>query len=77
MYIAKPNLNNKIGVKEFATRAEAAAYLESYTGIEMAYEVDKKLKKRLIAEGVPSAEAIERAKTYDWELIEKLYKKAA
>lgn len=60
-YVAKPYLNNNIGMKEFATKAEAAAYLEAYTGIEMAYERDRKTKEI----------------TYDWELIDKLFAKTA
>ena len=57
MYTAQPYLNNMIGAKQFATKAEAAAYLEQYTGIEMAYERNRKTKEI----------------TYDWELIGKLY----
>jgi len=57
MYIAKPYLNNNIGIAEFETKADAAAYLEEYTGIEMAYERNRKTKEI----------------TYDWELIGKLY----
>lgn len=60
MYIAKPYLNNMVAVKEFATKAEAAQYLEEFTGIEMAYERNRKTKEI----------------TYDWELIGKLYEKA-
>jgi hypothetical protein len=57
MYTAQPYLNNMIGAKQFATKAEAATYLEQYTGIEMAYERNRKTKEI----------------TYDWELIGKLY----
>ena len=32
MWVAKPNLNNKNGIKEFPTAKEAVAYLEEYTG---------------------------------------------
>lgn len=49
-----------VAVKEFATKAEAAQYLEEFTGIEMAYERNRKTKEI----------------TYDWELIGKLYEKA-
>lgn len=59
MYIAKPYLNNNIGIKEFETRKEAVAYLEEYTGIEMAYERNRKTKEIV----------------YDWELIGKLFPK--
>jgi hypothetical protein len=59
MYIAKPNLNNTLNLKEFPTKREAAEYLEKYTGIEMAYDRNKKTKQII----------------YDWELIGKLYKK--
>jgi hypothetical protein len=59
MFIAKPNLNNMLHAKEFATKKEAVAYLEEYTGIEMAYERNRKTKEI----------------TYDWELIGKLFPK--
>lgn len=73
MYTAQPYLNNKIGAKNFATKAEAASYLEEYTGIEMAYEINKKLQKKLVAQGMSKPAALEAAKEYDWELIGKLY----
>ena len=76
MYTAQPYLNNNVGVKQFATKAEAAVYLEQYTGIEMAYEINKKLQKKLVAEGMPKADALAAAKEYDWELIGKLYEAA-
>jgi len=59
MYIAKPYLNNNIGLKEFDTKKAAAEYLEAYTGIDMAYDVNKKTKEIV----------------YDWELIGKLFTK--
>ncbi len=59
MWVAKPNLNNNNGIKEFPTAKEAVAYLEEYTGIEMAYDRNRKTKEI----------------TYDWEIIEKLWKK--
>jgi hypothetical protein len=59
MFIAKPNLNNMIDAKEFATKKEAVKYLEEYTGIEMAYERNRKTKEI----------------TYDWEIIGKLFAK--
>ena len=58
-YIAKPYLNNNIGLQEFDTKKSAAEYLEKYTGIEMAYQRNKKTKEIV----------------YDWELIEKLFVK--
>jgi hypothetical protein len=58
MWTAKPNLNNNIGIKEFEDVKAAVAYHEEYTGIEMAYERNRKTKEI----------------TYDWELIEKLWK---
>ena len=61
MYIAKPNLNNMLNAKEFATKKEAAEYLEAFTGIEMAYDRNRKTKEI----------------TYDWEIIGKLYEKSA
>jgi ribosomal protein L31E len=59
MWVAKPNLNNNNGIKEFPTAKEAVAYLEEYTGIEMAYDRNRKTKEI----------------TYDWEIIEKLWEK--
>lgn len=59
MYIAQPNLNNKLNVKEFQNKKEAVDYLEKFTGIEMAYERNSKTKEI----------------TYDWEIIGKLYAK--
>jgi hypothetical protein len=61
MYIAKPNLNNMNHAKEFAPKKDAVAYLEEFTGIEMAYERNRKTKEI----------------TYDWEIIGKLYEKSA
>lgn len=57
MWVAKPNMNNNTGLKEFEDVKEAVAYLEDYTGIEMAYERNRKTKEV----------------TYDWELIGKLW----
>lgn len=76
MFIAKPNLNNMLDSKEFATKKEAAAYLEEYTGVEMAYEVDKKVRKKLMLNGMSKSESLEAAKVYDWEIIGKLFEKA-
>ena len=61
MYIAKPYLNNKQGIKEFTTKKEAAEYLEDFTGVDMAFERNRKTKEIV----------------YDWELIGKLYPKAS
>lgn len=74
MYTAQPNLNNMINAKQFATREEAVAHLEVMTGFDMSFEVSKSMKKLLLAEGYSPKEANELAKTYDWELIGKLYK---
>jgi len=57
MWVAKPNMNNNNGLKEFENVKEAVAYLEDYTGIEMAYDRNRKTKEV----------------TYDWELIGKLW----
>mgnify|MGYP006129262687 FL=1 len=57
MWVAKPNLNNIKGLKEFSTAKEAAEYLEEFTGIEMAHDLDRKTKEI----------------TYDWEIIGKLW----
>ena len=56
MYMAKPNLNNSLHSKTFATKKEAVKYLEEVTGYKMDFEVDRKTK----------------VKTYDWELVGKL-----
>ena len=37
-YIAKPNLNNNIGLKTFSLESDAIKYLEEYTGYEMSFE---------------------------------------
>ena len=55
-FVAKPNLNNTLGMQTFDTIKEAVKYLEQTTGHKMDYVVDRKT-------GV---------KTYDWELIGKL-----
>ena len=57
MWIAKPNLNNKLNVKKFETAKEAVKYLEQITGIEMAYDRNRKTKEI----------------KYDWEIIGKLW----
>jgi len=59
MYVAKPYLNNNTAVREFETAKEAVKYLEEFTGIEMAYERNRKTGEI----------------TYDWELIGKLFEK--
>jgi hypothetical protein len=59
MWIAKPNLNNSLFLKEFATAKEGAEYLEAHTGIEMDYERNRKTKEIV----------------YDWEIIGKLFRK--
>lgn len=65
MFIAKPNLFNSDGTKQFDTESEAIEYLEKTTGIEMDYEVkrskDKKTGKTKIV-----------SKTSDWYLVGKL-----
>lgn len=57
-WTAKPNLNNTMHSKQFATAKEAVAYLEAYTGVEMPYERNRKTKEIV----------------YDWQLIGKLFK---
>ena len=64
MFVAKPNLNNTLGMKEFATKEAAVRYLEEYTGFEMSFETKKNKKTG------------EKVRIYDWELIEKLFEKA-
>jgi len=57
MWVAKPNLNNTKNMKEFSDVKAAVKYLEEFTGIEMAYDRNRKTKEV----------------TYDWEIIGKLY----
>ena len=55
-YIAKPNINNNIGLKTFPVEQDAIKYLEEYTGYEMSFEKNKKTGEKIS----------------DWYLIEKL-----
>ena len=57
-YIAKPNINNNIGLKTFPLEQDAIKYLEEYTGYEMSFEKNKKTGEKIS----------------DWYLIEKLVK---
>ena len=57
-YIAKPNLNNNIGLKTFTLESDAIKYLEEYTGYEMSFEKNKKTGEKIS----------------DWYLIDKLWK---
>lgn len=58
-WVAKPYLNKNTAMKEFSDVESAVTYLENYTGHKMDFVKNKKTK----------------VKTYDWELIGKLYKK--
>jgi hypothetical protein len=73
MFVAKPNLNNTLHSKVFATKIEAVQYLEEFTGIEMSYEINKKLRKKLMKDGMSQSASLEAAKVYDWEIIGKLF----
>ena len=57
-YIAKPNINNNIGLKTFPLEQDAIKYLEEYTGYEMSFEKNKKTGEKIS----------------DWYLIDKLWK---
>ncbi len=57
-YIAKPNLNNNIGLKTFPVEQDAIKYVEEYTGYEMSFEKNKKTGEKFS----------------DWYLIDKLVK---
>ena len=57
-YIAKPNINNNIGLNTFPVEQDAIKYLEEYTGYEMSFEKNKKTGEKIS----------------DWYLIEKLVK---
>jgi hypothetical protein len=59
IWVAKPYMNKSTGMKEFSDVEAAVTYLEEYTGHKMDFVKNKKTK----------------VKTYDWELIGKLYKK--
>lgn len=61
MWVAKPNLTNNNGIKNFEKKLDAVKYLTEVTGHEMKWEnlVDKKGNKY---------------RYYDWELVGKLYK---
>lgn len=61
MWVAKPNLNNTKNMKEFSDVKAAVKYLEEFTGIEMAYDRNRKTKEV----------------TYDWEIIGKLWEEEA
>ena len=53
-YIAKPNLNNNIGLKTFSFESDAIKYLEEYTGYEMSFEKNKKTGEKTDAEAIES-----------------------
>jgi len=57
MWVAKPNLNNDRDILKFENVKDAVKYLEEFTGIEMAYDRNRKTKEV----------------TYDWEIIGKLF----
>ncbi len=65
MFIAKPNLFNSDGTKQFNTEDEAIQYLEKYTGIEMDYEVKRRKDKK-------TGKTVVVSKTSDWYLVGKL-----
>lgn len=65
MFIAKPNLFNSDGTKQFNTEIEAIQYLEKYTGIEMDFEVKRRKDKK-------TGKSVVVSKTSDWYLVGKL-----
>jgi hypothetical protein len=67
MFIAKPNLFNADGTREFTTEIEAIQYLENVTGIEMDYEVKRRKDKK-------TGKTVVVSKTSDWYLVGKLMK---
>ena len=67
MFIAKPNLFNNDGVKQFNTEIEAIQYLEKVTGIEMDYEVKRRKDKK-------TGKTVIVSKTSEWYLVGKLMK---
>ena len=46
-YVAKPNLNNNIGLKTFSLESDAIKYLEEYTH-EMSFEKNKRQARRFL-----------------------------
>ena len=50
-YVAKPNLNNNIGLKTFSLESDAIKYLEEYTGYEMSFEKNDETWRALRAHG--------------------------
>ncbi len=67
MFIARPNLFNTDGTREFTTEIEAIEYLEKITGIEMDYEVKRRKDKK-------TGKTVVVSKTSDWYLVGKLMK---
>jgi hypothetical protein len=65
MFIARPNLFNTDGTREFTTEIEAIQYLEKVTGIEMDYEVKRRKDKK-------TGKTVVVSKTSDWYLVGKL-----
>jgi hypothetical protein len=65
MFIARPNLFNTDGTREFTTETEAIQYLEKVTGIEMDYEVKRRKDKK-------TGKTVIVSKTSDWYLVGKL-----
>lgn len=65
MFIARPNLFNTDGTREFTTEIEAIEYLEKITGIEMDYEVKRRKDKK-------TGKTVVVSKTSDWYLVGKL-----
>ena len=65
MFIARPNLFNADGTREFTTEIEAIQYLEKVTGIEMDYEVKRRKDKK-------TGKTVVVSKTSDWYLVGKL-----
>ena len=65
MFVAKPNLFNNDGTKQFNTEIEAIQYLEKVTGIEMDYEVKRRKDKK-------TGKTVIVSKTSDWYLVGKL-----
>ena len=57
-YVAKPNLNNNIGLKTFSLESDAIKYLEEYTGMRCLLKRTKRQARKIS----------------DWYLIDKLVK---
>ena len=62
MWTAKPNMSNKLHMKDFDNKKDAIDYLTEVTGYEMKWE------NVVLEDG-------SKDRVYDWELVGKLWYK--